>query len=172
MLLYMFLCDSLTTLKNPEACSQTLRPSWSESLDFCVFANGKWVFSHRVDTLTRQYFWQSGFLLAVYSASRDLHAAFSRVVLTHDSMEHIWEKCVRNFPAPSPPLCRSSTPPPICTHDRINCRDSGFPPCTWGGGHNPKEISDLPMRTVTFELVQKCRKRKKKAGCSCSLLKN
>ena len=43
-------------------------------------------------------------MLAVYGASQDLHFAFSRVVLTHDGMEHIWEKCVRNFPAVGPLL--------------------------------------------------------------------
>lgn len=58
------------------------------------------------------------FVLAVYSASQDLHFAFSGAVLTHDGMEHIWEKCVRNFLAVGPcPLLPQQHPPSThCLH--------------------------------------------------------
>lgn len=62
-------------------------------------------------------------MLAVYSASQDLHLAFSRVVLTHDGME----KCVHDFlccwPMPLSPC--SVTASPIYTHDHIHRRDCG-----------------------------------------------
>lgn len=113
------------------ACGRAPWRSWSRCLDFSVFANGKWAFSEYI-SLTP---WPVNILDSLVCAG--CVRCISRFTFCFqqscaDGMEHIWEKCVRNFPAVGPlllllllfPPC-SITAAPIRTHDRINSRDCG-----------------------------------------------